>query len=141
MNKLLKVWRLPAAEWVLLATTGCHLLAVHIMLRLVSFKTMLSWIRSRTVPKNTAIPDPIRLAYLIEVAARHHVVQPTCLDKSLVLYSALRKRGVDSELAIGTLKKNGAFQAHAWVEYQGIVILGQTSDNFAPLWSTTDNYK
>lgn len=136
MNRLRKAWALPGREWVLLVKTAGLLLAVHSALRLVSFRTVLSWIRRSAVLKRQGAWDPHRLAYLVEVAARHHPFRPSCLDKSLVLYRLLRSSGVDAEFAIGTLKKNGALEAHAWVEYQGAIILGQTSDHYAPLCSS-----
>jgi len=40
-----------------------------------------------------------------------------CLEQSLVLYGALRRRGVDSRLRLGV--QPYGFTAHAWVEYAG----------------------
>lgn len=45
-----------------------------------------------------------------------------CLKKSLVLWYLLRCQGIVSELRIGVRREQGEFQAHAWVEYQGIVL-------------------
>ena len=34
----------------------------------------------------------------------------------------LRRNGIDSELRIGVRRGDGAFQAHSWVEYAGLVL-------------------
>lgn len=43
----------------------------------------------------------------------------TCLSRSLVLWWLLRRMGIKTDLKIGTRKKDGQFQAHAWIEYKG----------------------
>jgi Transglutaminase-like superfamily len=59
---------------------------------------------------------------LVEIAANYIPVWGNCLKKSLVLWFLLRRQGIVSELLIGARRLEGEFQAHAWIEYQGIVI-------------------
>ena len=45
-----------------------------------------------------------------------------CLQRSLALWWLLRLQGLSSELRIGARKINGKFEAHAWVERQGVAL-------------------
>lgn len=45
-----------------------------------------------------------------------------CLLESLVLLWVLRRAGIEAELLLGVRTILGPFEAHAWVEYDGIVL-------------------
>ena len=64
---------------------------------------------------------------LVRVAVRYHHLWTNCLKQSLVLWILLRSQGILSELRIGVQRESDKFTAHAWVEYQGIV-LNDTDD-------------
>ena len=40
----------------------------------------------------------------------------TCLERSLVLWALLRRRGAPAELVVGMRKREGKTEGHAWVE-------------------------
>jgi hypothetical protein len=74
------------------------------------------------------------MAYLVEITARYHVLKFTCLQKALVLYRFLKRKGVEVELVIGVMKAEERLVAHAWLEYHGRVIGGGPAvDRYAPL--------
>jgi Transglutaminase-like superfamily len=56
------------------------------------------------------------------VAARYGVCRGNCLSRSLCLWWLLREQGIESDLRIGVRNPDGGFAAHAWIEYQGIVL-------------------
>ncbi|XWK89282.1 MAG: lasso peptide biosynthesis B2 protein [Phormidium sp.] len=90
--------------------------------------------RKDKVQEREGIKQARAVAKLIEIASRHGLYKPNCLQKSLLLWWLLRRRGIESELRIGVRKKSGLLEAHAWVEYQGCV-LNDRSDvdqHFAP---------
>lgn len=64
---------------------------------------------------------------MVRIAVRYHRLWTNCLKQSLVLWILLRNQGIISELRIGVKRKSTKFSAHAWVEYQGI-ILNDTDD-------------
>jgi Transglutaminase-like superfamily len=110
------------------------LLQAIIFLPLVAFSLQL-WGMQRTQQaltrlSNSAISltSDVRLiqiqktSRLVEIAANYIPVWGNCLKKSLVLWFLLRRQGIVSELLIGARRLEGEFQAHAWIEYQGIVI-------------------
>jgi hypothetical protein len=59
---------------------------------------------------------------MVNAAVRHVWRSSTCLEKSLVLWRLLKRHGIASELRIGARKIDGKFEAHAWVERQGIAV-------------------
>ena len=59
---------------------------------------------------------------MVNAAARYGVGQPTCLEKSLMLWSLLRQQGTASSLRIGARKADGKLEAHAWVERDGVAL-------------------
>ena len=79
--------------------------------------------------------DPQQLAYLVGLASHYHILNSTCLEKALILYGLLRRRGIEAHLRIGTMLNEAGFQAHAWIEYHGSIILGGTNQEFVPLCS------
>ncbi len=63
-----------------------------------------------------------RVSALIDIAARHTVVRPSCLARSVVLWRTLRRSGVASDLRIGVRREPGSAvpSFHAWVELGGV---------------------
>jgi hypothetical protein len=61
-------------------------------------------------------------AHMINVADRHGLVHPSCLVKSLTLWWLLGREGIRSDLRIGIRKENETFEAHAWVEREGVAL-------------------
>ena len=55
-------------------------------------------------------------------AERYGPVKPNCLVRSLVLWWLLRRHGIDGELHVGARKTESRFEAHAWVEFRGIIL-------------------
>jgi hypothetical protein len=88
--------------------------------------------RSGRRPRNpTTRPDIIALA--IARAARH-IPGATCLVQAETLCWLLRREGYDSVLQIGVQPPSaGRLEAHAWVECEGEIILGNSVDRYTPL--------
>jgi hypothetical protein len=70
----------------------------------------------------TALGIVQRAAHMVQIAAGHSLVRVNCLERSLVLWGLLRRRGIRSDLRIGARKNGEKFEAHAWVECQGVVL-------------------
>ncbi len=78
--------------------------------------------QTRSVQSAVLLPKVEKTARMVRIAARYSVLWTNCLKKSLVLWFLLRRQGIESELRIGVRRDQGEFQAHAWVEYEGIVL-------------------
>jgi hypothetical protein len=63
---------------------------------------------------------PERIAWVVARAARNVPWPATCLRRSLVLWALLARAGVAAELRLGFRRQAGAFEAHAWVERNGV---------------------
>lgn len=64
-----------------------------------------------------------RTAQMMAVACRRQPLRSTCLPRSIVLWSLLRRRGIASDIRIGArTNSQGEFQAHAWLEWNGKVL-------------------
>lgn len=61
-------------------------------------------------------------ARMLYSADRHGLHPSSCLAKSLALWWLLGRQGIASDLRIGVRKENGNFEAHAWVEREGVAL-------------------
>jgi hypothetical protein len=61
-------------------------------------------------------------ARMVNAADRHGLVHNSCLAKSLALWWLLGRQGIFSHLRIGIRKEKEKFEAHAWVERDGIAL-------------------
>jgi hypothetical protein len=75
----------------------------------------LSQTDNESVEKRTVLT-----ARMVNAADRYGLVHPSCLAKSLTLWWLLGRQGISSRLRIGIRKENGKFEAHAWVEHEGV---------------------
>lgn len=63
-----------------------------------------------------------RTAALVAIAGRNGPIAATCLRQSLLVWWLLRRRGVDARLQLGVRRTQGAVDAHAWVELDGVAL-------------------
>lgn len=77
----------------------------------------------------SAATSPQHLAHLVDLAARHGVVRAKCLATSIALQSLLASAGFPADLRIGVRKHGLRLEAHAWVEHEGMPLLGGPNVN------------
>jgi Transglutaminase-like superfamily len=65
---------------------------------------------------------PALTARMVRSAARRTWGSPACLEQSLVLWWLLGRQGIASSVRIGTRKSEEKFEAHAWVECDGVAL-------------------
>jgi hypothetical protein len=129
MKRLRKFLLLPAADWYLSLSAALLLGTIALGLHLLPFRTVRRLLvrQSRRVP---ALPeaDPTSLARVVRattVASRYLLGAGSCLPQALAAQILLVRRGHPACLRIGIAKDlNGRLQAHAWVESQGMVVIG-----------------
>lgn len=63
-----------------------------------------------------------KVTRMVSIAAAYTLCQSSCLDRSFLLWALLRLRGIDSDLFLGVRREQDKFEAHAWVEIDGIVL-------------------
>lgn len=74
------------------------------------------------------------IARIVSLASWRGFYRANCLQQSLVLWWLLRRQGIETDLRIGVRKHEQRFEAHAWVEYLGIVLNDRNDvhQRFAP---------
>ncbi len=129
MKRFRKILQLSPSDWHFLGQAWLLFLFVEIGLHLLPFKSLLKLSRSDRQDKRPSssrahtISLP-RLAWLVTIAGRYHLVCNTCLKEALVLSWLLERRGLSTLLRIGVSRHAGTLKAHAWLEQDGRVILG-----------------
>lgn len=72
--------------------------------------------------------DPYALAWGVRTAARR-VPMASCLTQALALEALMLEAGLAPEVRIGVARDaDGGFEAHAWVEHEGCVLIGGLPD-------------
>ena len=124
-------WGLPGSErWTLLLMLA-WLPVISLSLRLSGYmrtRRLVERFSPVKAPQTATALDlqsAERLAQLAAIAGRRGAVTATCLRQSLLVYGWLRRRGLAPEHVLGVRKLDDSFDAHAWVELQGIA-LGQS---------------
>jgi hypothetical protein len=126
--KLYKFMALPwQGQWLYL-NTALWLLAVKAGLYLLPFDRLRQWMARFDEPACQPA-DMEEMRAIIEAIERiGQVLAPlriNCLPQALVGHRLLGRKGFDVQLKIGVLKNRGdRLAAHAWLEYQGQVMLG-----------------
>jgi len=90
---------------------------------------------------------PGRLSALVEFGASRLGVR--CLVQAIVLQAVLRRRGIWADVVVGTTPSVAQaaaggdsvsrIAAHAWVEYEGAVLMGATVVSYLPLYRLSGN--
>lgn len=76
--------------------------------------------------------DATALVSAVRVVSRH-VPGASCLTQAIALHLMLARRRIASHLVVGVARRDGRFQAHAWVDRDGEVLIGGDVARFNPL--------
>nr|WP_286244353.1 lasso peptide biosynthesis B2 protein [Methanobacterium ferruginis] len=83
---------------------------------------------SHVSSEDSNIPlERIRLMILISYK---YVPRATCLVQAMVGYILFFKYGYHTLIKIGVSNEDGIFEAHAWLEHDGKVVLGDSDKNY-----------
>ena len=109
------------------ATLLLHMISVGMwLLPFPALRRLVTWIaniplgrrRMERVPAN-------RVAWAVEAASQHLTGGKTCLNQALAAQMLLTRRGHPATVRIGAVRdEGGEFEAHAWVESRGEVVIG-----------------
>jgi hypothetical protein len=129
MNRWTGFWRLAPGERRVVVRAAIMLSLTAAALRVLGFPRWRGVLEKFVANVPPATGDAaFRLALarevtrLAEKAERRGPMRPNCLERSLVLWFLLRRRGLPAELRIGARKEEARFEAHAWVELEGQVL-------------------
>lgn len=134
---LFKLLSLPWREQRLHVSVALWMLGVKLALYLLPFRQVRRWVHSGrlSIPEQSTSEEVLRIVRAVERIGRALGRLGThCLPQALVACRLLRGSGYDVCLKIGVRKDpHGRLAAHAWVEYEGRVILGdlRSPDRFS----------
>lgn len=139
IKNLLRFFGLPAAEQWLLFKAVFLLVVLRLGIWLLPFQTfyrLLSRLARIYIPPpdDQEVPKK-KIVRAVEIAGRHMPWAGTCLTLALATQVLLARRGCQVLLCIGVARsEDDKFEAHAWVESEGEVIIGGTElDRYSPL--------
>ena len=128
MGQLSKFLFLPGADRRLLIKVFLLVWIVRVGLWLLPFPTVRQLLRGvargRSGSKSEERSSVERLVWAVKVSTRY-VPAATCLTQALVTKALLSRSGHHATVRIGVARSEaGQFQAHAWVENDGSVVIG-----------------
>ena len=114
------------ARWLFLRAAAL-LPLVSLSLRLRGFRKTQAFLRKflslPSRPADISVSSSANLTVrMVRAAVRTGIGHPTCLDESLALWWLLGRQGIRSELKVGVRKEGEKFEAHAWVERDGLAL-------------------
>jgi hypothetical protein len=134
----LTVWRrfraLRPGDRGLVIEAAVLLAVVRIGLWLIPFRTlrrMLDYYAAGGAAVGSSNEPPLRVAWAVTSVARQWPRATTCLIEALAADAMLRRRAYDCEIRFGVRPPSGAaspLDAHAWVEQNGVVVLGEVAN-------------
>ena len=131
MGSLARFVALPARDRRLILAAAGLLAAVRVSLWLVPFRWVQGAIhRLDTSPRSPdGQPPPLeRIGWAVAVAGSR-VPGSTCLVRALAAQGLLARHGYSSQLRLGVARGPGrVFEAHAWLERDGQVLVGGPVD-------------
>ncbi|MEZ4867912.1 MAG: lasso peptide biosynthesis B2 protein [Caldilineaceae bacterium] len=132
MSKLTRFLLLSSTERWLLTSTALLTISIKLSLRFLPFLTVHRLFSSHTAANVTPHPSPHIVAtstvdqwvWAINAVGRH-LPGMTCLVQAYALHFVLARCGIRTRLQIGILRsRHGQIEAHAWVEHQGAILIG-----------------
>jgi hypothetical protein len=116
-----------AAVLVVLIRAGLWVLPFPTLRRLLGEGRGVAPPRREPSPQISNVPDRIGWAVRAVAGSRPGM---TCLVNALAAETLLRRHGYPCEFRIGVTSqaRSGVIKAHAWIEYDGRVIVGEIDD-------------
>lgn len=128
--------RRPGADWKLFARAYVLVWMIRVALWLVPFRILYKWaieFRKGRIGDKPLAPSAVNKVVWAVSAAAKRVPRATCLTQALATQIMLGRRGHRATLQLGIMKsKAGKFDAHAWVERNGKILIGK-NETFSQL--------
>ncbi|GAC1355309.1 MAG: hypothetical protein NVSMB42_13590 [Herpetosiphon sp.] len=131
MTALHSFFRLSTKQQRLITRTAVVLVAIRIALWVLPFRIVCKFVltakptASRLGFEAISISD---IAWAVTAVSRY-VPSATCLTQALAAHILVKHDGFPALLRIGVAKTStGHFQAHAWLESEGRIVVGQLAN-------------
>jgi hypothetical protein len=130
MTDLNKLGGLSRDDRILLFQSFLLLPVIHFALLLLGYYR-LRRVMEKLIPlkpmhtpasETEALQRAREIARMVTIAAQHGLYRGTCLRRSLLVWWFLRREDIQSEVCFGVQMIDHQLEAHAWVEYRGVVV-------------------
>ena len=129
MNGLRRFLRAGRAEQLLILRVSLLVAGIRAALWMFPFR----WIRNGLLQcparlRQQYVPMDIHCVVRAVRGVSRRIPKATCLTQAIATRILLSRMGMPSELKLGVARNpdTGCFEAHAWIEYEGRVIIGGT---------------
>ncbi len=126
MSRLAKLRKLTRDDWTILARAVVLVWKAALLLRIHPFQSVLTAFQPEKMALQKrpagrpARRDAASLYRLVDVAARYTMPGSNCLKKALAASALMRAHRIPAQVVLGTSGARKPFQAHAWVEADGL---------------------
>jgi hypothetical protein len=126
MARVLRFFKVSARERAILLWSFVWVTLFRIGLWVLPFGATKKWTVGNADPitKNSDKQTVIEIIRAVRFASRY-VPYASCLTQALAARKLLGEYGQTAELKIGVTKSDGDFEAHAWLEIDGRIVLGK----------------
>ena len=108
---------------------------IRIMLWILPFSIIQKIVGRFTIISGESHSIPLdKLTWAVAVMSRY-VPKATCLTRALTAQILLAGQNYPSNIRIGVSKDNGEFEAHAWLEADNKIVLGESKTKFTPIFN------
>ena len=108
---------------------------IRIMLWIFPFSVIQKVLGRFTVASGESHTIPLeKLTWAVAVMSRY-VPKATCLTRALTAQILLAGQNYSSNIKIGVSKTEGNFEAHAWLEADNKIILGDSEIDYTPIFN------
>jgi hypothetical protein len=126
MSKLRKFLSLRADEQRLIARCVVLVALVRLSLNCFSLNRVMRGLKrlaGKRKPEPIGEMDFYRIVWAVSAASKV-IPRATCLTQALAAQTLLGRRGTMTQLRLGVRRESGQFRAHAWLEWNGKVVIG-----------------
>lgn len=136
MRPILRFAALDTRERALLLRALGALISFRLALWTLPFPRIQKWLEKRSISPSNSGATWVSAPQIARAIGRCQVLVPrsTCLVQALAAHSLLRRAGHVSQLRLGVIKRDGELLAHAWVECEGLVIVGGEIGDYTPIY-------
>jgi hypothetical protein len=128
LAKLNRARDLGLGGWLLLTQAALLVLLTRVALRLLGWRRWHALLAAGLPGEGrvaaAGLPEAQATARAVRAVARRMAGRNGCLPSALALWWLLRRRGIAGQLHFGFRKRGRKFEAHAWVQHQGLVFDG-----------------
>jgi hypothetical protein len=134
MHRLKSFFKLSADRKILFIQSLVLIIFIRFSLSLLPFPKVKSILNKFSVVNNDIKKTKTLEDIVWSVgAASNYVPRATCLTKAIAAQIQLSRYNYRSSLKVG-VNKSEEFEAHAWIEIEDKVVLGESETDYIPIW-------